>query len=225
MADVTDLTPDNDQPQAVEPVATLDTAPAAPEPAREVEPTSASAAEPAGIAAAAPMEPTPAAAPAPVAEAEPVAEPEPEPTPEPLPQPQAAAAATEPIADRPSLASTIEVPATAPADADAGEGGEWALLQAKVSQWLSSGELQRQWQASRRPLSLLAALIALLLVLRIYSALLNVIDGIPLLPGLLELAGVIAAARFSLTRLVRSEERQQLLQGLRQRWASFRGKG
>ena len=34
--------------------------------------------------------------------------------------------------------------------------------------------------------------VALLLVLRIYGALLAVLDSIPLLPGLLELAGLIA---------------------------------
>ena len=37
--------------------------------------------------------------------------------------------------------------------------------------------------------------------------------------------GVIAVVRFSLTRLVRSDERQQLIQGLQQRWNSFRGQG
>ena len=95
----------------------------------------------------------------------------------------------------------------------------------KLTTWVRSGELRQQWQAARTPLSLLAGLIALLLVLRIYSALLAVIEGLPLLPGLLELVGVIAVVRFSLTRLVRSDERQQLIQGLQQRWKSFRGQG
>jgi len=68
-----------------------------------------------------------------------------------------------------------------------------------------------------------AALIALLLVLRVYSALLSVIDSLPLLPGLLELAGVVAVTRFSLRRLVRSDARRQLFEDLRQRWQAFRG--
>jgi hypothetical protein len=129
-----------------------------------------------------------------------------------------------PAIDAPSIASTIEVPASAPNGAD-GEGGEWELLVQKVSSWLRSGQLEQQWQTARKPLSLLAGLIALLLVLRIYSALLGVLESLPLIPGLLELVGVIAVARFSLTRLVRSNERQQLIQGLQQRWKSFRGQG
>ena len=43
--------------------------------------------------------------------------------------------------------------------------------------------------------------------------------------GALSVVGVIAVVRFSLTRLVRSDERQQLIQGLQQRWKSFRGQG
>jgi len=129
-----------------------------------------------------------------------------------------------PAIDAPSIASTIEVPASAPAVAD-GEGGEWELLVRNVTTWLRSGQLQQQWQTARKPLSLLAGLIALLLALRIYGALLGVLDSLPLIPGLLELVGVITVVRFSLTRLVRSEERQQLIEGLQQRWKSFRGQG
>jgi hypothetical protein len=125
----------------------------------------------------------------------------------------------------PSVASTIEVPASAPGGQTSGEGGEWELLVEKLRQWIGSGQLQEQWQASRTPLSLLAGLIALLLVLRLYGALLAVIDSLPLLPGLLELAGLIAVVQFSLTRLVRSEERRSLIQSLKQRWKSFRGQG
>jgi hypothetical protein len=106
----------------------------------------------------------------------------------------------------------------------AGEGGEWDLLVSKVQAWLASGQLQQQWQTARTPLSLLAGLIALLLVLRIYGALLAVLDSIPLLPGLLELAGLIAVIQFGLTRLVRSTDRRQVIDGLRQRWQSFRGR-
>ena len=146
------------------------------------------------------------------AESEPTAEPESEPA---------------PPADQPSVASTLEVPANPEAVAASAadqEGGEWDLLVHKLRTWIASGQLQEQWQAARTPLSLLAGLIALLLVLRIYSALLNVIDSIPLLPGLLELAGLVAVVQFSLSRLVRSDDRRQVISGLRQRWQSFRGR-
>lgn len=151
-------------------------------------------------------------------------------------QPSAVQPAAEQSADEPQVASTVAVPATpatpapivaaAPAsDSPSGDGGgEWDLLVSKVQGWLASGQLQEQWQAARTPLSLLAGLIALLLVLRIYGALLAVLDSIPLLPGLMELAGLVAVAQFALTKLVRSNDRRQVIDGVRQRWQSFRGR-
>jgi hypothetical protein len=142
-------------------------------------------------------------------------------TEESAPEPQPPAAST-----TPTVASSVDVPAS-PAAAAAGEqeGGEWDLLVQKLRDWIASGQLQEQWQAARTPLSLLAGLIAVLLVLRVYTAVLNVLDSIPLLPGLLELVGVIALVQFSLRRLVRSEDRRQVISGLQQRWQSFRGRG
>jgi hypothetical protein len=69
-----------------------------------------------------------------------------------------------------------------------------------------------------------AGLIALLVVLQIYGALLAVINSFPLAPGLLELVGVIAVVRFGLVKLVRSQERRALIEGLQQRWKAFQGK-
>ena len=108
--------------------------------------------------------------------------------------------------------------------APTGEGGEWALLLSKLQAWLGSGKLQAQLQAARTPLTLVAGLIALLVVLQIYGALLAVIDHFPLAPGLLELVGVIAMVRFGLVNLVRSQERRALIGGLQQRWKAFQGK-
>lgn len=126
----------------------------------------------------------------------------------------------------PTVASTIEVPASPQVQAPATdqEGGEWDLLVEKVRTWISSGQLQEQWQAARTPLSLLAGLIAVLLVLRVYSAVLGVLESIPLLPGLLELAGLVAVVQFSLSRLVRSNDRHEVIEGVKQRWKSFRGR-
>ena len=157
--------------------------------------------------------------------AEPTVEvaPKPEPTPAPEPEPIAAA---EPVnAWTPQVASTTDVPAspTAVASANEGEGGEWELLVEKVKQWIASGQLEQQWQTARTPITLVAGLIGLLLVLRIYGALLGVVESVPLLPGLLELVGVISVVRFSLTRLVKSDDRHQVIDGLKQRWSSFRG--
>ena len=199
MADAPAPTPDNEQqPEVIELGA-------------ETAPTAATAADPAPTAAA------PAEAPA--------AEPEPEPA---APEPPSAPVAEVPapvVIDTPTVASTIEVPAKAPVNpTTAEEGGEWDLLVQKLRNWIASGQLQQQWQAARTPLSLLAGLIAVLLVLRVYSAVLGVLDSIPLLSGLLELAGLVAVIQFSLTRLVRSEDRREVIGGLKQRWKSFRGR-
>lgn len=123
------------------------------------------------------------------------------------------------------VAATLEVPPL-PIGAggeQAGDGGEWDLLTTKLRTWLASGELQRLWAQTRTPLSAAAALITLLVVLRIYTALLGAIEGLPLVPGLLELVGVIWLARHGLPRLVRTSERQQLIDALNQRWQAFRG--
>lgn len=200
MADFAAPTPEDDQ--QPEPVEAKSPAPAATAPAGEVLDTPSHS-----------LDPVPA-----------VSEPAVAPTPAPEPPNAAPALNLEPEPPVPSFASTIEVPASVPSAAD-GEGGEWELLMQKLGSWLSSGQLQQQWQAARQPLSLVAGLIALLLVLRIYGALVGVLDSLPLLPGLLELVGVITVVRFSLTRLVRSDERQRLIGGLQQRWKSFLGQG
>ena len=143
----------------------------------------------------------------------------------PAPEVVAEAPAAEPV---PTVAATIAVPAleapSTPA-APEGDGGEWELLVSKMRHWLASGELEQQWQRARKPLTLTAGLIAVLLVLRIYSALLGVIDSLPLVPGLLELAGVVAVVQFGLDKLLRSSDRQQLISGVKNRWKAFRGQG
>jgi hypothetical protein len=56
-----------------------------------------------------------------------------------------------------------------------------------------------------------------------YGAVIGTIDHLPLVPGLLELVGVIAVGRFAATRLVRSQERQALIRQLGDRWKAFLG--
>jgi hypothetical protein len=124
------------------------------------------------------------------------------------------------------VATTIDLPARGEGAAagSPAEGGEWALLLSKLQAWLGSGQLQAQLQAARTPLTLVAGLIGLIVVLQLYGALLGVIERFPLAPGLLELVGVISVVRFGLDKLVRSQERRALIEGLQQRWNAFRGK-
>jgi len=143
-----------------------------------------------------------------------------------VPAPEPSVMTTALLDDAPMVASTLDLPANPEAAASGGasSGGEWELLLEKLRSWWASGQLQQQWQASRTPLSLLAGLIALLLVLKVYSGLVNVLDSLPLLPGLLELVGLITVVQFSLNKLVRSDDRRQVISGLQQRWQSFKGR-
>jgi hypothetical protein len=59
----------------------------------------------------------------------------------------------------------------------------------------------------------------------VYAALLGAIDSLPLIPGLLELVGVIWAVRFGVPKLLQRSQREQLFGGIQQRWQSFRGRG
>jgi hypothetical protein len=122
----------------------------------------------------------------------------------------------------PSVAATLEVPPL-PGSGDTA-GGEWDLLRSRVGEWLERTDLAGQWQRLQGPLRLLGLLILLVLVLRLYGALVGTLDSLPLVSGLLELVGVLAFGRFCVNRLVRSEERRRLQSEWSQRWRDFRGK-
>ncbi len=130
----------------------------------------------------------------------------------------------------PSIAATLVIEANPSASSpdneaepQSGEGGEWELLLGKLRQWLDQNELNKLWAQARKPVTILAALVGLLLVLRVYSAVLGALDSLPLVPGLLELAGVVWAVRYGIPKLLRSSERERLLGGLNQSWKAFRG--
>lgn len=132
-----------------------------------------------------------------------------------------APATLEPPAEPAGVAETLVVP---PLEQPGGEGGEWELLLERLSGWWNSGELGRQWQQIRGPLKGVAILLVVLVSLRVYATLVTTIDAIPLVSGLLELAGLITVLQFSTTRLLRSSDRQQVLDQLRNRWLDFRGR-
>ena len=162
--------------------------------------------------------PTPA--PYPESNSEPTAEeattppPAPAPTPEP-PAPEA------PAADSP-IASTVSVPADP--GANEAEGGEWHLLVEKLNKWLAEAKLMELWQQSQRPLKLLGGALGLLLLLQLTGAVLGTLDAIPMLPRLLQLTGLIYLCLFASRRLVRSDERRNLIEGVKGSWNAFTGK-
>ena len=128
-----------------------------------------------------------------------------------------------PVADA-AIAERITIPGGhSNGDTSPSEGGEWELLTSKIKDWFDANDIGEQINQARQPLRLLAYVIGLLLVLKVYSGLLGAIGTIPLAPRLLELVGLCTVISFSATRLVRSNDRREVIDGLRQRWAAFSG--
>ena len=100
------------------------------------------------------------------------------------------------------------------------QGGEWDLLTTKLKDWSSSDAPQRLWEQLRAPLKVGGWLLALLLVLRLYGAVLGALDGFPLLPGLLQLTGLIWLCRFAALNLLHRKDREQLFADLNRSWSS-----
>ncbi len=182
------------------------------DPMQSAEGPSPSPAEPEAVSSAPTPDPFTASQSAPTAEE--VAAAAPTPTPEPP--------APEPPAAESPIASTVSVPAD-PSSSDS-EGGEWHLLMEKLNAWLADAKLMELWQQSQRPLKLVGGALALLLVLQLTGAVLGTLDGIPMLPRLLQLTGLIYLTLFASRRLVRSDERRSLIEGIKSSWSSFTGK-
>ncbi len=146
----------------------------------------------------------------------------PEPT---LAGPDPEAEAPEAVEPEPGIVATFEVPPLEGSpDPSADGGGEFELLLQKIKDWLGSGELQAQWQRFRGPLKGLAILIGVVLLLRVYASLIGTLDSLPLVGGLLELVGLIAAVRFTITKMVRKSDREQVFADWSRRWNDFRGR-
>ena len=145
----------------------------------------------------------------------------------PSPEPAPAVGGSEPepatAAEPAGIATTIAVPPLETAARAEGDGGEWELLVAKLNAWFNSGELAHQWQKIQGPLKGVAILVGVILALRLYATVVGTLNDIPLLSGLLELTGLIVFVRFSLTKLVKTRERQQVLATWNRRWQAFIG--
>ncbi|MFN9692659.1 MAG: CAAD domain-containing protein [Synechococcaceae cyanobacterium] len=143
----------------------------------------------------------------------------------PQPLPSAAAASEPPTASPPEgVASTLSVPPLDERASAEGEGGEFDLLINRVSAWLKQQDLPARWEKLQGPLRGLALLLLALVLLRLYGALIDTLDSLPLVPRLFQLVGVIVLVRFSLTNLVRTSDRERLISSWQQRWATFRGR-
>jgi hypothetical protein len=137
-----------------------------------------------------------------------------------------ASAAAPAASGEPTVATTLEVAPRAGAQAGEGsgaEGGEFDLLVSKIRAWFDQADLAGQWDRLSGPLRGLGLLLGAVLVMKLYLALLDTLDDVPLLPRLLQLLGLIWLFNFSLTRLTRSGDRKEILEDWKRRWDAFRG--
>ena len=154
---------------------------------------------------------TPEPTPAPLAEPAPTPAPTPVPTPAPTPAPT----------PDPVIASTVSIPAQESTDQD---GGEWELLVGKVKDWLEQNDLAELWSKAQLPLRVVGGLIVFSLLATVYSGVLSTINSLPLVPGLLELAGVIWVVNFALRNLIRNSDRDKFIQSARSTWTRVTGR-
>ena len=151
--------------------------------------------------------PTPKSTPAPT----PAPTPKSTPAPTPAPTP-------EPTLD-PAFSAQVDIPGQV-----ASSGGEWQLLLEKIRGAVGGSNLQETWQQLRSPVRLVGGIILLIITLRVYQGVLDTIDRLPLAPGLLELAGLIWLVKYLMINMMRSSERQRVLDQLRSRWKSVMGR-
>jgi hypothetical protein len=124
------------------------------------------------------------------------------------------------------IASTVSIPAQESTDQDGDplDGGEWELLVGKVKDWLEQNDLAELWTKAQLPLRVVGGLIVFSLVATVYSGVLSTINSIPLVPGLLELAGVIWLVNFALRNLIRNSDRDNFIKGARSTWSRVTGR-
>ena len=152
---------------------------------------------------------------------DPAPTPEPTPTPAPMPEPEPTPAPIPAPTPDPVIASTVSIPAQESAD---GDGGEWELLVGKVKDWLEENDLAELWSKAQLPLRVVGGLIVFSLVATVYSGVLSTINSLPLVPGLLELAGVIWLVNFALRNLIRNSDRDNFIKGARSTWSRVTGR-
>ena len=119
------------------------------------------------------------------------------------------------------IASTVSIPAQDDSD---DEGGEWEMLLGKVKNWYDSNNFAELWTTAQLPLRVVGGLIVFILVAKVYSGVLNTIDGLPLAPGLLELAGLIWLVNFALRNLIRNSDRDKLFESIQSTWSRITGR-
>jgi hypothetical protein len=121
----------------------------------------------------------------------------------------------------PTIGSRVEVP---PLGGESAAGGEWDLLSGKLRDWFDRNDLGGQWDRLGGPLRASGLLLAGLILIKLYEALIDTLDDIPLLPRLLQLVGLLYLVNFGFTHLIKSQDRENLYRVWKKRWHDFTGR-
>jgi hypothetical protein len=121
----------------------------------------------------------------------------------------------------PTIGSSVEVP---PLGGESAEGGEWDLLSGKLRDWFHRNDLGGQWDRLGGPLRASGLFLGGLILIKLYEALIDTLDDIPLVPRLLQLAGLLYLLNFAFTHLIKSQDRENLYLSWKKRWHDFTGR-
>ena len=99
---------------------------------------------------------------------------------------------------------------------------EWKVVLNKIQAWLgTTKKISDQLDEFFNPSILILVLGVIAICLKAYSTILNAIDDIPLAASIFEVIGTLWLTRFSITRLLRKQDRQEFFSEANRRWRNF----
>ena len=98
---------------------------------------------------------------------------------------------------------------------------EWKTLLLKFSGWTGINLLSNELDYFLSPSLLIIGLLALLICLRAYLNTLTILRQIPVVPSICEFVGALWLIRFSITHLLRKQDRNEFIAEASKRWRAF----
>ena len=99
---------------------------------------------------------------------------------------------------------------------------EWKVVLNKIQGWLgTTKKISDQLDEFFNPSILILGLGVIAICLKAYSTILNAIDDMPLAASIFEVIGTLWLTRFSITRLLRKQDRQEFFSEANRRWRNF----
>ncbi len=101
---------------------------------------------------------------------------------------------------------------------------DWKTFLNKIRGWIGLENVYSgKFNHFVNPSLLIIGIASLLILLKAYTNILNTIEEIPFAPSLFEVIGTLWLIRFSTTRLLRKQDRQQFRAEMTNRWRIFLG--